>query len=139
MSRLTRALALVAMLATVTMAAMTAVAQANPGNDPSTDQRSGQADATVRRLLARERSTIPATAHPRLLLEEERSALLNLPSAEPAQAPSPIRPAEHRGRPGWLAPALAVLAVVMALGAGVAVLVTRRSRRVSPGPGTAAS
>jgi hypothetical protein len=130
MSRLARALALVAMLATVTMAAMTAVAQAGPGNDPATDQPSGQADATVRRLLARERSTIPATARPRLLLEEERSALLNLPGAEPAQAPGPIRPAEHRGRPGWLAPALAVLAVVLVLGAGVAVLVNRRANRI---------
>jgi hypothetical protein len=130
MSRLARALALVAMLATVTMAAMTAVAQANPSNDPSIDQRSGQADATVRRLLARERYTVPATARPRLLLEEDRSALLNLPSAEPAQAPSPIRPAEHSGRPGWLAPALAVLAVVLVLGVGVAVLVTRRANRI---------
>ena len=131
MSKLARALMLVAMLTTLTLGAMTAVAQAHPRNDPAADQPSTQADATLRRLLARERFAVPtAPAHPRLLLEEERSSLLNLPSPGPAQAPSPMRPAEHSARPGWLAPALAILAVILALGAGVAVMVTRRANRV---------
>jgi hypothetical protein len=85
MSKLARALMLVAMLATVTLGAMTTVAQAHTRNDPAADQPSAQADATVRRLLARERFAVPtAPAHSRLLLEEERSSLLNLPSAGPA-------------------------------------------------------
>jgi hypothetical protein len=107
---------------------MTAVAQAHTSGDPTTDQSSRRADATVQRLLARERFSIPNAAHPRLLLEEDRSSLLNLPSAESAQAPSPVRPAEHNGQPGWLAPALAVLALILALTTGIAVLVARRTR-----------
>ena len=169
MSKLTRALALTAMLAAMNLAAMTAAAQAHTSNDPAstrhralgrvaflaTDQPSGQADATVRRLLARERSAIPgeASAHPRLLLDEERSSLLNLPHAAPAQAAAdaahrrlqaqeryystwgygdtsaPAAPAEPSGQPTWLVIALAVLAAVLALVAGVAVLAARRATR----------
>ena len=88
MFKLARALTLVAMLGAINLAGMTAVAQVQ-----TTDQPSRQADATVRRLLARERSSIPDAAHPRLLLDEDRSTLLNLPTARP-----PSRPA----RPGPL-------------------------------------
>ena len=118
MSKLARALALVAMLAAMNLATMTAVAHAHTSNDPAstrhralgrveflaTDQPSRQADATVQRLLANERSSIPDTApaHPRLLLDEERSSLLNLPNAAPAQATSPVRPARAQ-RAGRLA------------------------------------
>jgi hypothetical protein len=91
-SRLARPLMLVAMLAALNLAAMTAVAHAHTGNDPAStrhralgrveflaaDQPSGQADATVQRLLARERSTIPSG---------------------PAQAPGPVRPAPTAARP----------------------------------------
>jgi hypothetical protein len=168
MSKLARPLLLVAMLAAMNLAAMTAVAQAHTSNDPAstrhralgrvaflaTDQPSGQADAAVRRLLARERSTIPDTApaHPRLLLDEERSSLLNLPNDTSAQAQAtdtraalaqeryysawdyggasaPAAPAEPSGQPAWLVIALAVLAAVLALVAGVAVLAARRATR----------
>ena len=128
MSKLARALMVVGMLAAMNLTAMTAVAQAHTSSDPTTDQSSQQADATVQRLLAREGSSIPGPAHPRLLLEEDRSSLLNLPSAESAQAPSPVRAAEHRGQPSWLAPALAVLALILALMTAIAVLVARRTR-----------
>jgi hypothetical protein len=130
MSRFARALALGAMLSMLLMAGMTAVAQAQSsnasastrhralgrvefqatGDQPAPSPQETAADATVRRLLARERFSIP--------------------TAGPAQAPSPVRPAEHSGWPAWLAPALAVLALVLALGAGVAVLVVRRADRV---------
>jgi hypothetical protein len=83
MSKLARALAVAAMVAAINLAGLTAAAQAH-----TTDHPSSQADATVRRLLARERSSIPdqAPAHPRLLLAEERPTLLNLPKGAPAQA-----------------------------------------------------
>ena len=169
MSKLARPLLLVAMLAAMNLATMTAVAQAHPSNHPTstrhhalgrvevlaTDQPSRQAAATVQRLLARERSTIPgeAPAHPRLLLDEERSTLLNLPNDTSAQAaadaahrrllaqeryystwgyggPSaPVAPAAPSGQPAWLVIALAVLAAVLALVAGVAVLAARRATR----------
>ena len=132
MSRLARTLALVTMLATMTMAGLTAVAQAQP-TDPATRQDARRPpneeqvgeywrdrpvhtqnqpalNATTRRLLARERSCIP--------------------SAGPAQATSPVRPAEHSGISGWLAPALAVLVLVLALGAAVVVVATHRANRI---------
>jgi hypothetical protein len=126
MSKLARVLTLAAMLAAMHLAGLTAVAQAHP-----TDHPSSQADASVRRLLADERSSIPngAPAHPRLLLDEERSTLLNLPNAAPAQATSPVRPAPPSGRTDWRIPALGVLAAVFALVAAVAVMAARRAHR----------
>ena len=121
-----------------------AVAHADTGNDSAftrhraleraeflaTDQPSGQADATVRRLLAKERPTLPDTAaHPRLLLDEPRSSLLNLPDAAPAQATSPVRPAPPSGQADWRLLALSVLAAVLALVAAVAVMAARRAHR----------
>ena len=135
MSKLARALLVAGMLAAMNLAAMTAVAHAQPPTHPS----SRQADATVQRLLARERFTVPdqGPANPRLLLEEPRSSLLNLPDAAPAQAAGPVRAAEHRGRPGWLASALAALVLGVTLGAGAAVLATRRTNRIHRAGSTA--
>jgi len=127
MSKLARALTLVAMLAAMHLAGLTAVAQAH-----TTDQPTGQADATVRRLLARERFSTPdqAPAHPRLLLDEEQSTLRNLPSGPPTQLTSPTEPtAAPNGQAGWRIPALGLLAAVLALAAGVAVLAARRAHR----------
>jgi hypothetical protein len=145
MSKLARALMLVAVLAAMNLAAMTVVAQAHTSPDPAssrqpapeqvgsrtTGQSSGQADATVRRLLARERSAVPSTApaHPRLLLDEERSALLNLPETAPAQVASPVQPAPSSGQSGRRIPALGALVAVLALVAGVAVMAARRAHR----------
>jgi hypothetical protein len=126
MSKLGRALALVAMLAAMNLTGLTAVAQAHP-----TDQPSSQADTSVRRLLADERSSIPnsTTARPRLLLDEERSSILNIPNGGPAQPTSPVRQAQPSRHAGWLTPALSVLAAVLALAAGVAVVAARRAHR----------
>jgi hypothetical protein len=41
----------------------------------------------------------------------------------------PVRAAEPGGQPGWLTPALSVLAAVLALAAGVAVLAAWRANR----------
>jgi hypothetical protein len=130
MFKLARALMLMVVLAAMSLAAMAAVAQAHTSSDPATDQSSRQADATVRRLLAREGSSIPGAAHPRLLLDEDRSSLLNLPSAGPAQVPSPVRPAAHNDQPSWLTPALAAIALLLALTTAIAVTAARRANRI---------
>jgi hypothetical protein len=115
MSKLARALALAAMLAAMNLAGMTTVAHAYP-LDPATDrpitaQQRSSGDATAQRLLARERSSVP-----------------NLAPAK-AQVANPMRPDEPSGRPGWLIPALSVLAAVLVLAAGVAVAAARHANR----------
>ncbi|HYY78007.1 MAG TPA: hypothetical protein VFD04_02310 [Actinomycetes bacterium] len=112
MSKLARALALAAMLAAMNLAGVTAVAHAQPAEHTTiqpTSQRPSDGDATLQRLLARERSSIP--------------------NGDPAQALStgPVQPAEPSGQPGWFTPALTVLAAVLALVAGVAVMAARRA------------
>jgi hypothetical protein len=144
MSKLARALALAAMLTAMQLAGMTALAQAH-----TTDQPTGQADATVRRLLAREQpSGTPGqaasdAAHQQALAQEryystwgsENPAIQQALAQERAYRTSgygdtaaPV-PAEPGGQPGWLTPALGVLSVVLALVGGVAVLATRRAHR----------
>ena len=126
MSKLARPLMLLAMLAAMNMAAMSAVAHADMGDDPAstrhralgrveflaTDQPSGQADATVRRLLARERSSLPDRAN-----------------AAPAQTTSPVRPAPPSGQAGSRILALGGVAAFLALVAAVTVMVARRAHR----------
>jgi hypothetical protein len=154
MSKLIRTLTLAATLAAIQLAAVTTVAHASASSDrPSVRhhalgrlallaaddhavaaEQPSTAEATVRRLLARERFSIPdadqTAAQPRLLLEEPPSSLLNLPNhATPAQAASPTQSAAPSSQPGWLTPALGVLAAVMALVAGVAMLAARRANR----------
>jgi hypothetical protein len=124
MSKLARALTVVAMLAAMSLAGMTAVAHAAPV-DPATDRRAtakqqATGDATLRRVLARERSSIPDSS-----------------DRAPAQVAGPMLPAEPGGQPGWLTPALRVLAAVLALVAGVAVVAARRAHRSQP-PGQTA-
>jgi hypothetical protein len=125
MSKLARVLALVVM----SLAAMTAVAQAHAADQttshdrgrPTADrqvetawpqrrvtaQQQAPGDATVRRLLARERSSIPQNTSARL--------------------PSPMRPAETGGEAGWRIPALGVLVAILALVAGVVLGATRHA------------
>jgi hypothetical protein len=137
MSKLARVLVLGAMVAAMNLVGMTAVAHAYP-LDPTADhavaaqqqnptdaqelfrrgERASQeqttADATLRRLLARERSSIP--------------------SGTPAQVPVPVQPPEPSGQPDWLVPAIGGLAAVLALVAGLVVMATRRTgRRVRTG------
>ena len=135
MSKLARALVLGVMLAAMNLASMTAVAQAQ-ANDPDgkharrppterqvgetwrqrpgTSQQQAAADATLRRMVARERFSIP--------------------NATPAQVPDPV-PDETSGQPGWLVTSLGVLIAALALAVGLAVLTAKRaSRRVRAGP-----
>jgi hypothetical protein len=146
MSKLTRTLVVVATLAAITLAGMTTVAHAyplDPATDeptshharrPPTQGQVGEAwhpqpvtsqqqtaqetaaDATVGRVLARERFSIP-----------------NQPSA---QVPAPV-PDEPSGQPGWLVVWLGMLAAALAVVAGLAVLAARRAnRRARVGPAT---
>jgi hypothetical protein len=88
-----------------------AVEQFRRGDPASQDQTA--ADAALRRVLARERFSIPR--------------------GTPAQLPTPV-PDEASGQPGWLVASLGGLAAILALVAGVAVLAARRaSHRVRAG------
>jgi hypothetical protein len=116
MSRLTRALALVTMLAAMTLTALTAVAQAQPTTD----------DAARRQALAQERyydsfgRQNPAT---QAALAQERYYSTWGYGDTPAPAP-----AEPSGRPGWLVPAIGVLAGILALLGVLATMLLRRAR-----------
>jgi hypothetical protein len=137
MSKRARTLILGVVLAAMNLAGMTTVAHAYP-LDPTADhavaaqqqnptdaqeqfrrgerasQQQPAADATVRGLLARERSSIP--------------------SGTPAPVPAPVQPGEPSGQPDWLVPAIGGLAAVLALVAGLVVMAARRTgRRVQPG------
>jgi hypothetical protein len=135
MSKLARTLVLGAMLAAMNLAGMTAIAQAQPNDDPDgkqtrrqatesqvgetwrkrpvTSQQQAAADAALQRQLARERFSVP--------------------SGSPAQVPAPVPP-EPSGQPSWLIASLAVLAAVLAVSGGLAVMAAKRaSRRVRAG------
>jgi hypothetical protein len=115
MPKRTHALVLVAMVAAMNLAGMTAIAQAQPfdtveqfrrGERASQEQTA--ADATLRRVLARERFSIP--------------------SQTPDQPTAPAPP-EPSGQPSWLVASLGGLAAALALIAGLVVLAIRRAGR----------
>jgi hypothetical protein len=141
MSKLTRALALAAMLAAMNLAAMTAAAHATQASDRPTSQdakhpatqgrvtapQQAAADTAHRRELAQERSystwgyTNPAVQQ---ALAQERSYSTSGYGDTPAPAP-----AAPGGQADRLVPTLGVLATVMALIAAVAVAAARRATR----------
>jgi hypothetical protein len=121
MSNRTRSLILGVTLAAMNLAGLTAIAQAQPPDtveqfrrDEQASQEQTAADAALRRVLARERFSIP--------------------NGTPAQAPAPTHADEPNGQPGWLLASLGGLAAVLALIAGLVVLTAKRaSRRVRVG------
>jgi hypothetical protein len=129
MSKLTRIL-IGATLTAINLAGLTAVAHAQADDDPAgnqaalrppTERQVGEswrhhqaasqeqtaADATLQRVQARERFSIP--------------------SGRPVQAPAPV-PSEATRQPRWLIASLVAL-VALALCGGLAVATTRRARR----------
>ena len=117
MSKLARALALAAMLATMSLAGMTA-AQAQ-----ATDQaRQIEKAWRQHQVTAQRQSTADAT---QAALAEER----HYSTWGYGGASAPATPAEPSGQPTWLVIALAVLAAVLALVTGVAVLAAHRATR----------
>jgi hypothetical protein len=126
MSKRTRALILGATLAAMHLAGMTAVAQAHatdspPGGPPAegqvgeswrhrqaASQQQSAAEATRKRVEARERFSIPNTS--------------------PAEAPAPVPPKQSE-QPGRLAAWLGGLVAGLVLAGGLGVLAARRTRR----------
>jgi hypothetical protein len=130
MSKLTRVLILGATVAAMNLAGLTAVAHAQANDDPDgkgarqppserqvgetwrhdqgASQQQAAADAALRRVLAREHSSIR--------------------SGTPAQVTTPT-PTEPCGQPGWLLASLGGLAAALALAGGLAVLAARRADR----------
>jgi hypothetical protein len=141
MSKIARPLMLVAMLAAMNLAAMTAAAHATQASDRPTSQdakhpatqgrvtapQQAAADTAHRRELAQEHSystwsyTNPAVQQ---ALAQERS--YSTSGYGDNSAPAPAAPG---GQADWLVPTLGVLATVMALIAVVAVLAARRATR----------
>ncbi len=136
MSKLARVLVLGAMLAAMTLAGLTAVAQAQTNDDPDgKDVRrlatEGQVGETWRERPGTSQQQTAADAALRRQLAQERSSI---PSGTPAQVPDPTQDGEPNGQSGWLVASLAVLATALALSGGLAVLATRRAgRRVRAG------
>jgi hypothetical protein len=127
MSNLTRTLIIGAMLAAMHLAGITADAQAQATDQqatrrPPTERQVGEpwrhrqaaaqdqaaADATRKRVQARERFSIP--------------------KATPAQSPAPV-PAKPSGQPGRLIAWLGGLVAALVLAGGLGVLAASRTRR----------
>ena len=128
MSRLTRVLVLAAMLAAMTLTAMTAVAQAQPtaGDDQRTSQDQPTSDSVKRAAQAQERYystwSYGDPAAQQALAQERYSSTWGY-----GDTPAPA-PAEPSRRPGWLVPAIGVLAGVLALLGVLAATIIRRTR-----------
>ena len=118
MSKLARPLMLVDMLATMNLAAMTAVAQAQATYQARQIEKAWR----QHQVTAQRQSTADAT---QAALAEER----HYSTWDYQDTSAPATPAEPGGQPTWLVIALAVLAAVLALVAGVAVLAAHRATR----------
>jgi hypothetical protein len=129
MSKLTRALVLGATLAAMNLAAMTAVAQAQANDQPTSNQDTRQ--------LPTERQVGEAWRHPQVAAEQ--STVADDPRRPPTESQvgeswrhptsAPVPPAEPNGPSGWLVASLGVLAAALVLAGGLAVLAARRAGR----------
>jgi hypothetical protein len=130
MFKLTRALIVGATLAAMNLAGLTAVAHAQANHDPdgkdvrrlATERQAGEprrhgqvasqeqaaADAALRRVLARERTSVPS---------------------ETPEQPTAPAPPEPSAQPSWLVASLGGFAAGLALAGGLAVLAARRAGR----------
>jgi hypothetical protein len=136
MANLTRLLTVGAMLAAMHLAAMTTVAHAN---DPTSGQGARRAPTERhvgqawrhRKVASREQAAADATLG-RVLAR----ARFSIPNQTPAQVPAPAA-AQPSGQPGWLVAPLAALSAALAVVAGLAVVAARRAtRRARVGPAT---
>jgi hypothetical protein len=128
-SNLARSLVLAATLAAMTLAGLTAVAQAQPtaGVDQRASQDQSTSDSVKRAAEAQERYystwSYGAPAVNQALAQERYYSTWGY-----GDTPAPVRPAEPSGQPGWLLPAIGVLAGVLALLGVLAAVLVRRAR-----------
>jgi hypothetical protein len=131
MSKRTHALVLVAMVAAMNLAGMTAIAQAQPSDAVEQfrrGERASQDDSTPAEAVEEFRRGERAS--------QEQPATDN-PTPPAAQVPTPLQPDQPTGQPGWLVVSLAMLAATLAVVAGLAVLAARRANhRARIGPAT---
>jgi hypothetical protein len=162
MSKLARALILAVVVAVLPLAGMTAVAhaQANDQNTASQQELAErwnsdyyqathmspaqhkawlQANAAQRELSDRRayysHATQMSPAELKAWVQARDRA--GTPTEKTVQVPAPVRPVEPSGQPLWLVVALGVLAAVLAIVAGLALLAARRAnRQAQVGPAT---
>jgi hypothetical protein len=129
MSKRTRALILAAMVAAMNLAGMTAVAQAQATDQP-TSNRDARRPPTEAQVGETWRQPQVAAEEPSVAGDTRRpptEAQVGEPWRHPTRAPVP--PAEPSGQPGWVMASLVVLAAALALAGGLAVLAARRTGR----------
>jgi hypothetical protein len=130
MSKRARTLILGVALAAMNLAGMTAVADAQPtsNQDARRPPTQGQVGETWRqpRVPAEESTVAGDTRRPPT--ESQVGESWRHPTG------APVRPAEPSGQPNWLMTPLGVLAAILVLAGGLAVLAARRAgSKVRPG------
>jgi hypothetical protein len=162
MSRLVRALILAVVVAVLPLAGMTTIAHAQPNDQPTPSQQELaerwnsdyyqathmspaqhkawlQANAAQRELSDRRAYYSHATqlSPAELKAWVQARDRAGTPTEKTHQVPAPVQPDEPSGQPLWLVVALGVLAAVLAVVAGLALLAARRAnRRAQVGPAT---
>jgi hypothetical protein len=129
MSKLARALVLGAILAAMNLAAMTTVALAQANDQPTSNQDARQ-PPTERQVGEAWRHRQVAVEQPAVADDTRRpptEAQVGETWRHPTSAPVP--PAEPSGQPSWLLPSLGLLAAVLVLAGGLAVLAAKRAGR----------
>jgi hypothetical protein len=129
MSKLARALIFGVTLAAMNLAGLTAVASAQATDEPTSNQDArrpptqGQVGESWRHpQVAPEEPTVAGDTR-RPPTESQVGESWRHPTG------APVRPAEPSGPSGWLVASLGVLAAVLALSGGLAVLAARRAGR----------
>jgi hypothetical protein len=127
MSKLTRTLVIGATLAAMHLAGMTAVAQAQahdePVRQPPTERQVGESWRHRQAASQQQQTTAEAT-----LGRVQARERFSIPNPSPAGAPAPVPP-KQSGQPGRLIAGLGGLVAALALAGGLGVLVARRTRR----------
>jgi hypothetical protein len=129
MSKLARTLVLGATLAAMNLAGLTAVALAQANDEPASTQDARQPPTKGQ--------VGEAWRHPQVAAEQPTVADDTRRPPSEAQVgeswrhptSTPVPPNEPSGQPGWLVASLGVLAAVLVLAGGLAVLAARRAGR----------
>ena len=129
MSKLARTLILGATLAAMNLAVMTTIAQAQTNDEPTSNQDARQPPT--------ERQVGEVWRHPHVSAEQPTVADNTRRPPTEAQVgeawrhptSAPALAAEPSGQPSWLLPSLGVLAAVLVLAGGLAVLAAKRTGR----------